>query len=691
MEKVVVKPLGQVLERAGLISEVQLRTALELQSQGYGVKLGKILVSQGILTPKTVDFFAEQWPQLCQQPRTKILGYYLQAAALLDSQQIEALLEEQKHSKRRLGELAVEKGWLREKTLHFFLQHLGTTAKKRQLSCPDQVEIIQSLHLETKSAAPYSLLKEVFEWTGGHPVLTRQLCQVIAEAKDFITLGREAVVVDKLVQEQVIQDWERQVMGKYLKTIQEQLLHNTVCLPQMLLQLYLQILQQGEISTNSSREQEELRKLGLVIGQENQLKVANRLYQSIFNPDWVKKQLLTLEKKSPTRSNQGRKIPPANQPIAPVTPLKNEPLTYLAATVSVLGLLILFPLVMVFNNSSPQRAPENSSLDSGALSRSTWCVESMPGEEAIQEDWRLHLEQEQQKSLEEFPANCQRNLDQLRMMKAIQLGRNNRVLEGIEYLCQISPNSASFNQAQLWLSRWYTNAHWGEPTQSYLPSMSDCPVAQWKLNNYEWATHYQQARDYLEQSEYPLAWESLYLASEQAMMEGQPTLLLAKILKQEQGIWQSVAQQFPQQWQLLKELLLKAEADDYQITYQRAKLQLDGDQNHHHSREFELLFAAARIAIEHQQSESMLSQLQQDRQDRFKNLARGHSEWLNLIKALEQNNPKFLAQIPCTRSKLACSRGLAAGERAEVNQNRNNAPVGLVGVEKAYFHFVDAQ
>lgn len=378
MEKVVVKPLGQVLKQAGLISEEQIRTALEIQGQGEGVKFGQILVQQGILTPTTVDFFAEIWPQLWQQPRTKPLGYYLHAAALLDRQQINTLRSAQKQTGKLCGELAVEKGWLRAKTLNFFRQHVGITQKKAKWCSPDQQ-------------------------------------------------------------------------------------------------------------------------------------------------------------------------------------VKNEPLTRIAAALSLLGLLILFPLVIVFNNSSSQRASENSSLDSGALSRSGWCVEPRLTEETIQEDWLLGLEQEQQRLAEQFPANCQRNLDRLRVLKAIQLGRNNRVLEGIEYLCQISPTSASFNQAQMWLSRWYTNAHWGEPTQSYLPSMSDCPVAQWNLKDYEWATHYQQARDYLERSDYPPAWESLELAAEQAISDGQPTLLLAELLKQEQGIWQSVAREKAQQWQLLKELLLKAE------------------------------------------------------------------------------------------------------------------------------------
>ena len=478
MDSVVVKPLGRVLEQAGLISNFQIRTALEIQSQDARVKFGEILVRQGILKQKTVDFFAEQWPELLQQPKTQPLGYYLQKAALIEPQQIETLLIEQKETGMLWGELVVEKGWLKFKTLNFFLQHLGKIEKKPKSLSPSQQEMVKSLHLETKSGSPYSLLKEVFEWTGGHPLLTRRLCQVISDSKYFIPAGMEAILVEKLVQEHVIHNWKNQVIGEYLKTIQEHLLHNTVCIPQMLLRLYLQILQQGEIATNKSQEQEELIKLGLIIEQENKLKVSNRIYQKIFNQDWVKKQLLIIEKKSSTTLNKTPKNTPKDRQNSPEAQIKNEPLTKIAALISVLGLLIISPIIIALNNSQSKLAEENDSFDSQSLSRSALCVEPIPTEEAIRADWRIRLEQTKQQLSEQFPANCQNNLDKLIVLNALQLGKENRVLDGINHLCQINSTSESFNQAQFWLSRWYNSAHWGEQTQSYLNSLSDCPAAQ---------------------------------------------------------------------------------------------------------------------------------------------------------------------------------------------------------------------
>ena len=130
MENEVIKPIGKVLEQAGLISNFQIGTALEIQSINNQVKFGTILVSQGILKQKTVDFFAEQLPKLLQRSTTQPLGYYLQEADLIDAQQIGILLAEQKQTGMLLGELAVEKGWLKIKTLNFFLQYLGQTETK---------------------------------------------------------------------------------------------------------------------------------------------------------------------------------------------------------------------------------------------------------------------------------------------------------------------------------------------------------------------------------------------------------------------------------------------------------------------------------------------------------------------------------------------------------------------------------
>lgn len=80
---------------------------------------------------------------------------------------------------------------------------------------------------------------------------------------------------------------------EHLKTIRDRLLRNEQHAGG-LLQLYQQILQGVEVSTDDSREQIELLLSGLVDKQQGQLKVKNRIYQEIFNQAWIEKQLAKL-------------------------------------------------------------------------------------------------------------------------------------------------------------------------------------------------------------------------------------------------------------------------------------------------------------------------------------------------------------------------------------------------------------
>ena len=133
MQTVPIKPLGQVLQQADLVSAAQIEVALRDQSF-YQLPIGEILALRGWVKQETADFFAQQWSTILRQPRTQPLGYYLQAAALLDEQQIDTILSEQKHGQTwiRFGALVVFKGWLKQTTIDFFLKHLF--AKKKSES-----------------------------------------------------------------------------------------------------------------------------------------------------------------------------------------------------------------------------------------------------------------------------------------------------------------------------------------------------------------------------------------------------------------------------------------------------------------------------------------------------------------------------------------------------------------------------
>lgn len=122
--------LGELLIRAGLLSTAQLEIALNDQENyahqclGEHLLLGQILALRGWIHQDTADFFAVRWPQLQRESSKGKIGDYLQEAGLISGEQKALLLREQNFNKMRLGTLAVLKGWVKQKTLDFFLAYL---------------------------------------------------------------------------------------------------------------------------------------------------------------------------------------------------------------------------------------------------------------------------------------------------------------------------------------------------------------------------------------------------------------------------------------------------------------------------------------------------------------------------------------------------------------------------------------
>ena len=143
------KPLGQLLNEAGLISAQQIELALRDQLiNNSGTKIGEIFASRGWIKQETADFFVEQWNQLVTQNQKQPLVYYLRAAGLLNEQEIQDILEQRNNSdkKVRFHHLAVQKGLVRRETIDFFVRNLLSPNK-------DKISDAASF------ATPYELLK----------------------------------------------------------------------------------------------------------------------------------------------------------------------------------------------------------------------------------------------------------------------------------------------------------------------------------------------------------------------------------------------------------------------------------------------------------------------------------------------------------------------------------------------------
>ncbi|GAB4217590.1 MAG: hypothetical protein OHK0012_22510 [Synechococcales cyanobacterium] len=60
------EPIGQILKRAGLLSDAQIQIALNDQTLQDGLLFGEVLVLRGWLKAKTLDFFLEHFVAGCR-------------------------------------------------------------------------------------------------------------------------------------------------------------------------------------------------------------------------------------------------------------------------------------------------------------------------------------------------------------------------------------------------------------------------------------------------------------------------------------------------------------------------------------------------------------------------------------------------------------------------------------------------
>lgn len=135
------------------------------------------------------------------------------------------------------------------------------------------------------------VLKEIIKWTGGQPFLTQKVCKLIRSSNAHILNGKEAKDIKKLVESEVIKDWESKDEPEHLRTIRDRLLRSEEPVVP-LLQTYYQILQGKTINADDSNNVHlKLRLSGLVTKEKGRLKVSNPIYERVFDDRWVQEQL----------------------------------------------------------------------------------------------------------------------------------------------------------------------------------------------------------------------------------------------------------------------------------------------------------------------------------------------------------------------------------------------------------------
>ena len=123
VSELIIKPVGQVLQEAGLINEGQLQVALMEQGIYKNLKLGEILALHGWVKQETADFFGEQMHYLIEKNIQVKIGNYFHQAGLLSQEDINDILTEQQDLGIKFGSAAVLRGCLKQETLEFFLKY----------------------------------------------------------------------------------------------------------------------------------------------------------------------------------------------------------------------------------------------------------------------------------------------------------------------------------------------------------------------------------------------------------------------------------------------------------------------------------------------------------------------------------------------------------------------------------------
>lgn len=148
-------------------------------------------------------------------------------------------------------------------------------------------------NLERIADQPAVVIDEIQQWAGSQPSLTEKLCQLLVSSPhdtEFpISAGKEREWIEAIAQTYLIQNWETQPAAEHLQTVRDAILEDEKCVS--LLQLYQRILQQEDVIADDSSELRTLLKLGLVENEQEHLQVANHIYISTFDENWISQEL----------------------------------------------------------------------------------------------------------------------------------------------------------------------------------------------------------------------------------------------------------------------------------------------------------------------------------------------------------------------------------------------------------------
>ncbi len=131
-----------------------------------------------------------------------------------------------------------------------------------------------------------ALLKRILHWTGGHPYLTQRLCQAVVEEANANTPDE----VDRLCQELFLSE-RAQERDDNLLFVRERMLRSEVDLAG-LLGLYAQVRGGKRVRNDVTNPLVNILRLsGITWVKDGYLRVRNRIYERVFDGEWVKENM----------------------------------------------------------------------------------------------------------------------------------------------------------------------------------------------------------------------------------------------------------------------------------------------------------------------------------------------------------------------------------------------------------------
>jgi hypothetical protein len=291
-----------------------------------------------------------------------------------------------------------------------------------------------------------ALIEEILAWTSGNLELTEIVIRLLIDNKNELREGQEKPKIEQLIQKNIVENWLQNKAAAHLWRIQNSLLTPDKNV-RSTLEIYQEILQQGGVFADNKPEKLALQQAELVIKNDDYLEVTNRIYQEVFNVQWVKQELEKL-------------VDVENSPAG---------LTKILSFLALLGFLGFtfwsFKTPNVVVTPSPS-IPEICAKRDFNITL----------EKNIQQ-----LQELQKKQGNQFPDKCATQLNELMLIQqALGLGSNNFVANvpgregGFEILCKIPPTSDNFKEAQSWAKSWHNDRYWKSRIDLALQNNPDC-------------------------------------------------------------------------------------------------------------------------------------------------------------------------------------------------------------------------